>query len=116
MYKATFEAIMASSIFRLDGPEIDLSSNLILLANQLIDEEDVNWDTGEYLDCTLGGLINGAYWALTEWHGGQNSMTYAAMCALGCIFNPGYVDGPEPDSDEEIAYDLINDYFRDGGR
>jgi hypothetical protein len=108
-------AIAGSSVFRTDGPTIDLPAALIALAQAVHDydgETESMWGTiGEHTECPLGDLLVGAYWALTEWHGGQSSDTYAAMCAVGRVFNPGCCDGPEPDSGEESVYQMINAYF-----
>jgi hypothetical protein len=53
----------------------------------------------------------GAYWALTEWHGGQWSVEYRALCTIGRIFKPGMTNGPEPDTGESVAYELIGAHF-----
>ena len=114
---ALHAVIAGSSVFRLDGPAIDLPAALIALANAVhelpdTDETEFIWSSiGEHTECPLGDLIVGAYWALTEWHGGQSSDTYAAMCALGQVFKPGMSGGPEPDSGEESVYEMINTYF-----
>lgn len=109
--------IAGSSVFRTDGPAIDLPAALITLANavhELPDTDDTEsmWGTiGEHTECPLGDLIVGAYWALTKWHGGQSSDTYAAMCALGQVFKPGMSGGSEPDSGEESIYEMVCEYF-----
>lgn len=104
-----YEKIMSSSVFRLDGPAIDLTQALTLLANSVhaAPEDAVRWSLGEGLEATLDDLIVGAYWALTEWHGGQESATYAAMCALGRVYSPG-MEGPDR---ENAAYQIINQYY-----
>jgi hypothetical protein len=53
---------------------------------------------------SLDDLIVGAYWHYTEWHAGQASPEYAALSALGQIFNPN-MSMPEPDNE---AYQLLN--------
>lgn len=89
---ARFHKIMKSAVLRTDGPDIDLTQELTLLANSVhaAPEDAVKWDLGECLEATLGDLIVGAYWALTEWHAGQESATYAALCALGVVYSPGW--------------------------
>lgn len=111
---AAFDAIMKSSLFKLDGPEIDLPKALIELGNAVKENEtdESLWSLGEFSECDVGSLISGAYWALTEWHGGQSSQSYAAMCALGRVFSPGHTSGPEPESSEEIAYQIVGDWFK----
>ena len=111
--KYAFDAIMKSEIFRLDGLEIDLHDAILILCesiNDLDDDHDEEiWSYGEGMESDLGSFIVGAYWAMTEWHDGREG--YRAMCALGSIFTPGMTDGPEPESSEQIVYELIESYF-----
>lgn len=105
-----YNAIMRSEVFRNNGPQIDLPRALTLLGDAVHNRETPEgiWsDLGEFTEASLGDLIVGAYWALTEWHGGQFSATYAALCSLGQVFSPGFADGPEPESGEFTAYELI---------
>ncbi len=111
-------AIAGSSIFRTDGPVIDFPAALVDLANAVHeldhgdDDTEFMWSSvGEHTECPLGDLIVGAYWALTEWHGGQASDTYAALCALGQVFSPGMSGGPEEDSGEYEVYEMVNTYL-----
>lgn len=108
-----FNEIMNSSLFRLIEGEIDLCEKIIELCDAIKAEEETDWSLGEYSDCSLDSLIVGAHWALTEWHAGQASISYAALCATGSIFSPGMADGPEPDSMEQTAYEQINQYFEE---
>ena len=109
-----FDAIMQSACFRLDGPEIDLPEALTTLALAVHNNEtdESTWSLGESLDCDLGSLLIGAYWALSEWHGGQASPEYAALCAIGQVFSPGWTAGPEADSSETTAYETCNEWFQ----
>lgn len=111
--ETAFHRIMASEIFRLNGPQIDLCEALIELCDAIDTEDETNWDLGEFLDCSLGDLLPGAYWALTEWHGGQSSPEYRALCAIGGIFSPGMSCPPkeEDGSGEFTAYELVGKYF-----
>jgi hypothetical protein len=68
-----FNLIMQSELFRLNGPKIDLPAALIDLAHAIKAEAETDWSLGEFLECSLDSLIVGAYWSLTEWHGGQSS-------------------------------------------
>jgi hypothetical protein len=90
---------------RLDYPRI--TEALILLSNVIHDYpgdgEDL-WYIENSL-CDLPELIIGAYWHYAEWHGGQASQGYAALCALGQIFSPG-MSCPE---DDNIAYCALNE-------
>ena len=115
---ALHTTIAASSIFRIDGATIDLPAALIALADAVHamdhtdDSTESMWSTvGEHTECPLNDLITGAYWALSQWHGGQASDTYAALCALGRIFHPGCTSGPEPESGEDTVFTLINRHF-----
>jgi hypothetical protein len=88
-----------------------LTDAIIRLSNVLAatdTDEDVWW-IGEHDECGLMGLIVGAYWHYTEWHGGQSSQGYRALGALGAIYSPNMETGPEDDSSEHCAYELLND-------
>ena len=112
-----FDAIMGSDIFRLNGPRIDLCAALEELAEAVHaePEDSDGWIyLGEFSECTCADLIVGAYWALTEWHGGQWSDEYRAMCALSKVFSPGMSSAPtEEDGGGEFeAYRAVGDYFQ----
>lgn len=106
-----YEEIMASEVFRLNGPKILLPEKLIELAEAIKSEEETNWNMGEFTEAPLSELIIGAYWALTEWHAGQWSESYAALCALGGIFSPGMTNAPDEDEPSFTAYELVNGWF-----
>ena len=59
---------------------------------------------GECRACALADYIVGAYWHFSEWHGGQWTDSYRALCALGRIFDPGMT---YPEIDNE-AYQALN--------
>ena len=85
-----------------------ITDTLTALANaihSLPDSDIVDWDIGEFGEFCLDDLIIGAYWHYSEWHNGQWSKSYAALSALGRVFNPG-MTYPEPDNS---AYILLND-------
>lgn len=107
-----YNTIMRSSVFRIDGPSIDLPRALTLLGVALhkYDLPEYIWsDLGEFSEACLGDLVTGAYWACSEWHGGQSSDTYAALCSLGRVFSPGMTNAPE--DSEHMAYELISEWF-----
>ncbi len=82
-----------------------------LLADKIHDYEGDNEDwlyLGEF-DVTPDSIMVGAYWHLTEWHRGQESASYRAMCQIGQVFSPGMSDGPEPDSSEMDFYQALNE-------
>ena len=106
-----FHRIMNSAVFRVDGPKIDVLSALTVLCECIQGDDEPAWDAGEGLECTLGDLIVGAYWALAECHAGQASPEYAALCLLGEIYTPYREAGPEENTGEQIAYDLFCEHF-----
>jgi hypothetical protein len=110
--EAVFSRIMSSSVFRLNGPDIDLCSVLIELCDAINADDETDWSLGESLECSLDDLLIGAYWALTEWHGGQSSPEYRALCAIGSIFSPGMSSTPtEEDGGSFTAYELVGRHF-----
>jgi len=113
--KTTEEAynlIMESEVFRTNGPKIDLPQALIDLCEAINAEEETDWSLGEFNEAPLSDLIPGAYWSLTEWHAGQYSATYAALCALGSIFSPGLSKPPTEDMcGEYSAYEFCGKWF-----
>lgn len=107
-----YNRIMQSEVFLLNGKPIDLPQAIIALTNAVHSYDgEIDWYLGEGTEAPLGDLIVGAYWALTEWHAGQSSDSYAALCALGQVFSPGCNSGPEPDSGEAAAYELVCQWF-----
>lgn len=107
--------IINSSIFRLNGPPVDLCRSLIALVASIKAEPDTDWSIGEHTEASLDNLVVGAYWALVEWHAGQESISYAALCALGTIFKPGSSTQPDKKDAEFSAYNLICKHFEQGG-
>lgn len=113
---AAYTAIIESEVFRNNGPAIDLPTALIELGNAVHENEtdEFIWSSlGEHTEAPLGDLIVGAYWSLTEWHAGQYSPEYAALCALGQVFSPGMTSPPKPEDGgaELAAYELCNAWF-----
>lgn len=105
--KRLFKVIDRSLFMTTGSLDYDrITDAIIALANTVSKTEtDENvWYIGEYGMCSLDDLIIGAYWHYTEWHGGQWSKGYAALCALGQIFSPG-MTMPE---DENAAYIQLN--------
>jgi hypothetical protein len=102
-----FAVIAESSLFRLDGSQVDILDELQTLCECIEAEAETNWCIGEGGECTLDELIIGAYWALTECHAGQESQSYAVMCSIGRIYTPNMASGPQEESGEKHAYDMI---------
>lgn len=106
-----FNEIMSSDMFRLDGEAIDLPEKVIELVDEIKEDEDeCKWYIGEGGECCLDDFIVGAYWAFTEWHGGQSSIEYQALSALGDIFSPGMSSLNEEGS-EYFAYEQCCEWF-----
>ena len=106
--------ILKSDIFRIDGHPIDLPEAILALCAAVdeVDETEHLWETiGEHSEACLGDLIVGAFWTFTEWHAGQSSPEYAALCALGRIYSPGMTSGPEPESGEAAAAEMLGAWF-----
>lgn len=108
--KTDHDKILKSSLYRLNGPEIDLSdvfTNLAHNVHEYLGHNEDLWNIGECEECALDDLLTGAYWAFSECHGGQNSPEYAAMCAIGRVYSPGCSNGPEEESSAHDAYQMI---------
>jgi len=101
--------VVDRSLFTILGRlEYDrLTDAIIKLADTLneVETDESIWYIGEFGACCLDDLIIGAYWHYTEWHGGQNSKGYAALCALGQIFEPNMSSVEE----ENLAYQALNE-------
>jgi len=107
-----FAVIAESSLFRLNGPAIDILDELQTLCECVTAEDETEWNIGEFGEFTLDELIVGAYEALTECHAGQSSQSYAVLCLLGAIYSPGASGivatcGPEDDTGEKHVFDMI---------
>ena len=106
-------SVIDNSLFMVTG-KLDydrITDALISLSNAVHEyggDNDDMWAIGEFEMASLPDLITGAYWHFTEWHGGQWSNGYAALSALGQVFQPGMTSGPEPDSSEFEAYQALN--------
>jgi len=114
-----YNAIMRSDVFKLDGPSINLPRALALLGQVLHKYElpEGIWEgLGEFSEACLGDLVIGAYWACSEWHGGQFSNSYAALCSLGQVFSPGMSGAPDSEESEFTAYELIGEWFKENKR
>jgi hypothetical protein len=92
----------------LDYDRVIRALELLGLAVHQYEGDDDDWlYIGEF-SYTPDSFIVGAYWHLIEWHSGQWSDSYRALCALGLVFKPGMTDGPEPESCEQDIYDMLN--------
>ena len=84
-----------------------ITEGITLLANMVHeyseDFEDIAYIENNHQCEYLMDFIVGAYWHYTEWHGGQWSPEYRALCALGQIFDPGMT---MPESENETYQSL----------
>lgn len=111
-----FNRLVSCSLFRIGGTEIDIAKALITLAECVKNEpdDDDSWlYLGEYGDFCCHDLIVAGYWAMADCHGGQASTEYAALSALGDIFQPGMSSQPtsEDDGPEYWPYKAICDHL-----
>lgn len=65
------------------------------------------WYLGEHNTAPLADLITGAYWHYTEWHAGQDSLSYAALSALGQVYTPNMATLDEDNYAEKATYDEL---------
>lgn len=103
---------ITETLFRSRSKKVNIIDALTELANEIDNNNEVDWSIGECAETTLGDLIVGAYWALSEWHAGQWSPSYAALCALRKI-SPGMSNAPKEDDSEYIAYWHIGEWCRE---
>jgi hypothetical protein len=100
--------VIDKSLYTITGklPYSRITDAITGLANLVTeypdDSEDIWFMEDNY--CGIASLIVGAYWHYTDWHAGQRSPEYAALSALGQVFNPG-MSLPEDDND---AYRALN--------
>ena len=86
-----------------------LTAAIIQLADAVHEydgDTGVVWCIGEFNACCLADLLVGAYWHYTEWHGGQWSRGYAALCAIGRVFDPGMAM-PERENGAYLALEIM---------
>jgi len=101
------------SIFTINGtlPYSRVTDCLIRLVDMVRETETEEFTLqtiGEFNEACLSDLIIGAFWHYTERHGGQSSKGYAALSSLGGIYWPNMETGPEPDTGENCAYEMLN--------
>ncbi len=118
-----FNIIAKSGLYKINGEEMagaKLCEALIALCDAINETEtdEFVWTTvGEHGEFSLDCLLVGAYWALSEWHGGQSSIEYAALCAIGSIYSPGCESAPDTeegnddDTPEAYVYRTIGALF-----
>lgn len=82
------------------------------LANTIAetDTDESLWWLGESEAFTLADLIIGGYWFYSDYHNGQWSKEYAALCALGEMFKPNFTE-LENGSPEFEVYTILQHLF-----
>ena len=113
---ARYFRVIDSSLFMVTGNlDYDRITDAIIKLANAVDEYDDDtesiWYIGEYGACCLSDLIVGAYWHFADWHGGQWSKGYAALSALGQVFQPGMtsIESERADGSSACeAYDALN--------
>jgi len=102
-----------NSIFTINGGlSYDRVTDCLISLAEMVQETETGEFTlqeiGEFNEACLADLIIGAFWHFTEWHGGQNSKGYRAYSAISCLYSPGMQPGPEPDTGEYSAYEMLD--------
>jgi len=77
-----------------------------------VETDESVWQIGEFEAADLGSLLVGTYWFLSDYHSGQDSEEYEALCDAGDIYSPNMATGPEPDSSEELVYQAWEDKIK----
>lgn len=73
-------------------------------------EPETDWSIGEFTECCLDDLIMGAYWFFADYHAGQYSTQYAALCVLGRIFKPNF-SSLDQDAPEGDVYRMLEQFL-----
>ena len=99
--------VIDNSLFMITGKlDYDRITDAIIALSNAVHDYDGDTESiryiGEHGMCCLSDLIVGAYWHYTEWHAGQWSKGYAALSALGRVFNPG-MTCPETGNEAYLA-------------
>ena len=67
---------------------------------------------GEYSSVSVDNLIIAAYWHFSQWHEGQNSPSYRALCNLGKVFQPGCTSEPSRGDSEFECFQALDGLAR----
>ena len=111
--------VIDNSLFTINGQLTyeRITDAIVKLANTINETETDEgvWSIGECGACSLDGLIVGAYWHYTEWHGGQWSHGYEALSALGDVFTPNRAMPPTSSEDgpEWEAYQALEELAKE---
>ncbi len=104
--------VIEASVFTTQG-QLDhdrLQDAFIVLCNLINagDYDETLWYIGEFKCATLDSLLVGAYWHFTEWHEGQDSKSYAVLCAIGSIYQPNCASLDQDNYGEFETYTQLN--------
>jgi hypothetical protein len=73
----------------LDYSRVVRALELLGMATLKYEGADEDWIyIGEH-SYTVDSFIVAGYWHLSQWHSGQASDSYRALCSLGTVFSPG---------------------------
>ena len=103
--------VIDNSLFTINGT-LDYSrvtDALILLADTVhnFDGDCTElWHIGENGACCLDDVIIGAYWHYADWHKGQYSIEYGALCSLRRVFDPQMTTG-STDNEAYLALEAM---------
>lgn len=103
-------ALAALRLIESGGPYDDTIRTLSTLAEGIhgyTGEGEDMWDLDLNYSDGLPDIIVASYWHLTQWHGGQTSDTYAALCALGQVFTPGCAIEPVDGDSEFFLFEAL---------
>jgi hypothetical protein len=93
----------------------ELALKFVELSQAIVDfkGETEEWIyIGEYSECQLDDLLVGAYWHFTNWHNGQSSDSYLALCAIGQIYKPNMECPPSDEEEESEDHESSASCFR----
>jgi hypothetical protein len=107
--------VIANSLFKTTGKlsYTRLLEGIHLLCTELLKtktSECVYSTVGESEEASLGDLLIGTYWYLSDWHGGQDSLEYRTLCSIGRIYSPGMASGPEEDVAAYECWEIESPY------
>lgn len=112
LYNSIYENICILEQFRTEILSYDeITERFIALGTAIHDYEGESenlWCIGEYTEASLDDLITGAYWHYTEWHAGQWSDSYRALCSLGTVYTPGYSSLESESESVKYIYNELN--------
>ena len=89
---------------------MEITQAYIDLANMVHSYEgegEEMWYLGEHNTAPLVDLLVGGYWHFTDWHAGQDSLSYEALCAIGSVYSPNMSSLDDDNYAEKGTYDEL---------